>query len=51
MLAMQPHPTFSQALIEQFAGERTRAVRRPARRRFARRARCERPSSDRLAMV
>jgi hypothetical protein len=52
---MNPHPSISLALITEFAGERTRPVRRlPSRRRrarFARRASCDRPISDRLTMA
>jgi hypothetical protein len=49
------HPSLSQALITEFAGERTRPVRRlPSRRRrvrLARRASCDRAISDRLTMA
>jgi hypothetical protein len=50
---MQPHPFLSKPLIEQLSGERTSAARRPGprrARRFARRARCEPRTSDRLAI-
>jgi len=50
---MQPHPLLSKPLIEQLSGERARTVRASAPRRvrrFARRARCEHPTSDRLAI-
>jgi hypothetical protein len=50
---MQPHPFLSKPLIDQLSGERARAARRPAprsARRFARRARRERLSSDRVAI-
>ena len=50
---MQPHPFLSKPLIDQFSGERARTARvsAPRRvRRFARRARCAHPTSDRLAI-